>query len=48
MEGRIEGLLDQIRKKVAKGKTVEQIADELEESVENIQTLMDKIVKKSS
>ena len=48
LEGRIEGLLEQIRKKVAKGKTVEQIADELEESVENIQTLMDKIVKKSS
>ena len=48
IEGRIEGLLEQIRKKVAKGKTVEQIADELEESVENIQTLMDKIVKKSS
>lgn len=43
LEGRIEGLLDLIRKKVAKGKTVEQIADELEKTVENIQSLMEKI-----
>ena len=43
LEGRIEGLLDLIRKKVAKGKTVEQIADELEKTVENIQSLMEEI-----
>ena len=33
-------LLTQIRKKVAKGKTAEQIADELEERLEKIQELM--------
>ena len=42
-EGRIEVLLEQIRKKIAKGKTVEQIADELEETVENIKILMTKV-----
>ena len=43
-EGRIEGslskLCEQIQKKLVKGKSVEQIADELEESVEKIQELM--------
>lgn len=33
-------LLTQIKKKVAKGKTAEQIADELEETLETIQELM--------
>lgn len=34
---------DVINEKVAKGKTVEQIADELEKTVENIQSLMEEI-----
>lgn len=34
---------DVINEKVAKGKTVDQIADELEKTVENIQSLMEEI-----
>lgn len=40
-EGRGELLAEQINKKIAKGKTLEQIADELEEEVENIRPLYD-------
>ena len=39
-EGFREGLKLLIQKKLAKGKTVEVIADELEESVERIEELM--------
>ena len=46
-EGRAEALLENlctlIRKKVSKGKSVEQIADELEETEEKIQELMEKM-----
>ena len=38
-EGEQNKLLQQIKKKLAKGKSLEQIADELEESVEAIQPL---------
>ena len=41
--GREEMLITQIRKKLAKGKSVEVIADELEESEERIRELIDKI-----
>ena len=44
MEGRIEGARDklrsQIQKKLAKGKTIREIADDLEETVETIRELM--------
>lgn len=39
-EGRKETLKNLIQTKLAKGKTVEEIADALEESVETIQELM--------
>lgn len=45
-EGQTDKLLEQIQKKVAKGKSPEQIADELEESVENIINLMEKLSSK--
>ena len=48
MEGRAEGyrrLVNSIIKKLQKNKSLEQIADELEESVKDIQTIYD-IVKK--
>ena len=41
--GREEMLITQIRKKLAKGKSVEVIADELEESEERIREMIDKI-----
>lgn len=41
-EGRNEKLLEQILKKAAKGKTPETIAEELEENIETVQTLLDK------
>ena len=44
-EGRQEGarnkLIDQVQKKLAKGQSVEQIADALEETVESIQEIVD-------
>ena len=43
MQGKQEQLLMQIEKKLLKGKTVEQIADELEETVEVITPLYSKI-----
>ena len=39
-EGSVAKLIEQITKKLAKGKSVEQIADDLEETVETIQELM--------
>ena len=42
-QGKQEQLLMQIEKKLLKGKTVEQIADELEETVEVITPLYSKI-----
>ncbi len=48
MEGRAEGyrrLVNSIIKKLQKNKSIEQIADELEEAVEDIQPIYD-IVKK--
>ena len=42
-EGRIKGKLDLISKKLAKGMSVEEIAEWLEEPVETIQKLMEAI-----
>lgn len=42
-EGRGELLAEQITKKIAKSKTLEQIAEELEEEVESIRPLYEKI-----
>lgn len=41
--GSYQKLTDQIQKKIAKGKTTEQIADELEESVEVIRQVIDSL-----
>ena len=41
--GSHQKLVDLVEKKIAKGKTTEQIADELEESVEVIQQVMDSL-----
>ena len=46
-EGVEQNLLSLIGKKLAKGKTIEQIADEVEESVERVQELMDKLEQKN-
>ncbi len=43
-EGREEGREELIRKKIAKGKTLEQIADDLEESVETILPIYRRLV----
>ena len=40
LEGQLQHLKDQIAKKLARGKTVEEIADALEESVDTIERLM--------
>ena len=42
-EGREANLLEQISKKLAKGKSLSQIADECEETEERIQELMKKL-----
>ncbi len=42
-EGKLSTLLTQIKKKFAKGKSLEQIADELEETVENIRPLYEQV-----
>lgn len=42
-EGREANLLEQISKKLAKGKSLLQIADECEETEERIQELMKKL-----
>ena len=48
-EGRVAGLEEklimQICKKIQKGRSIEQIADELEEDVETIQPLYDTILR---
>ena len=46
VRGAEEKLLEQVGKKLAKGKSVEQIADELEESVDTIERLMKKLEEK--
>ena len=43
--GRNETLISMIRVKLEKGKTVQQIADELEQTVETIQKLMLDMIK---
>lgn len=43
-EGRTQSLLSQIAKKIAKGKSVAQIADELEETEETILPLYNQLV----
>ena len=45
MEGRLEGRISLIQKKLAKGKSLEQIADELEETVEVIRPLYEQILQ---
>ena len=40
IEGKLNTQLDLITKKLHKGKSVEQIADELEDSIENIQNII--------
>ena len=42
-EGYNKRLRDQIEKKIAKGKTTEQIADELEETTEVIRNIIDSL-----
>ena len=44
-QGERRCLLDQIQKKLAKGKSLEQIADELEEIVENILPLYEQVLQ---
>ena len=39
--GSYQKLMDLVAKKIAKGKTTEQIAEELEESIEIIQSIID-------
>ncbi len=46
LEGAQEKLFELIQKKVAKGKSVEQIADELEESVETVKVLIERLGNK--
>ena len=43
VEGREANLLEQISKKLAKGKSLSQIADECEETEERIRELMKKL-----
>ena len=42
-EGRRESILNLIKKKLAKGKTLEQIADELEETPEALRAFYDQV-----
>ena len=44
-EGRLEHLVEQVQKKLAKDYSVEQIADALEESIETIQEIVDDLKK---
>ena len=48
IQGKQEQLLMQIEKKLSKGKTIEQIADELEETVEVIMPLYSQICNSKS
>lgn len=47
-EGEQNKLLEQVQKKLDKGKSVEVIAEELEESVHNIQDIIAKIQKQEN
>ena len=47
LEGRLEGLLELISKKLAKGKTIEQIANDLEKTVPEIEDLIKVLENKS-
>ena len=42
-EGRQEHLVEQVQKKLEKGKSIEEIADALEESIETIQNIIDSL-----
>ena len=44
-EGRTEHLKQQVQKKLAKGKSIEVIADELEESVSTIENVLEELRK---
>ena len=44
-EGARNKLIDLVQKKLAKGQSVEQIADALEETAESIQEIIDEIAK---
>ena len=44
-EGQKQILTTQVRKKIEKGKSIEQIADELEEEVSVIQQICEKLMK---
>ena len=43
VQGELNRLISQIKIKLSKGKSVTQIADELEETVETVQTLIEKM-----
>ncbi len=45
LEGQMNALIEQVKKKLAKGKSVELIADEIEQSVEFVQELITEIGK---
>ena len=47
LEGRLEELLELVSKKLAKGKTIEQIADDLEKTVPEIEDLIKLLESKS-
>ena len=47
LEGRLEELLELVSKKLAKGKTIEQIADDLEKTVPEIENLIKLLENKS-
>jgi DNA-binding NarL/FixJ family response regulator len=40
-QGQQDKLIEQIQKKLAKGKSIEEIADALEESIETIKSIID-------
>ena len=44
-QGAVNKMLELVSKKLAKGKTAEQIADDLEETVENIQRMIESMAK---
>ena len=45
-EGRVEKLVEQVTRKLKRGKTVEQMADELEETVETIEAIIESLEQK--
>ena len=40
-QGQQDKLIEQVQKKLAKGKSIEEIADALEESIETIKSIID-------